>query len=358
MVRVQSGPVLALMAASLLLASCGQTPLGRAAASASGAAQAQRAKSWPPANPTATVETISGGHDESSAGFVVNVPAAEARYRLPNGITFADHTLYVSHARNNVITAISREARGLFAREFAGDPMASGDQDGVGRDARFTDPQDLATMPDGSLALVEYHGHSVRALKPTAAGGVATTVVPPSDEPVILGPYGVAAGKSGAIYVSDLDKKRVVKITRGRRGEPIQTVLYQAEYEDDPVPLCLTVDDQENVYFGSYYTIYKMTSTGADLQVASEKLPKLAWDLAYANGHLAVAACTYVLDVDLATKKFVKLAGDGNQGGQDGVGAQARFTNAASICFGEPGELFVADSANHRICRLTFGGRR
>ena len=86
-----------------------------------------------------------------------------------------------------------------------------------------------------------------------------------------------------------------------------------------------------------------------------ERLPELAWDLEWANGHLVIAAVRRVLDVDLASKAVRSLAGGPTVGAADGVGEAARFANAASICFGEPGALYVADSANHRICRLTFG---
>jgi hypothetical protein len=67
-----------------------------------------------------------------------------------------------------------------------------------------------------------------------------------------------------------------------------------------------------------------------------------------------MAAIHNVFDLNLATKQVFTMAGSGKIGADDGPGPQASFDNAASICFGEPGVLYVADSGNHRICKLTF----
>jgi hypothetical protein len=352
MARMGFGLAMGLTLGMLNVAGCGVAPLMHVSAPSDHVAA--KSVSWPPTSWVATVETISGGHSPADGGNVVNVPAAQARYSLPNGLTFANHRLYVSDARNNVVTVLANQNGALFASEFAGSANPAHDQDGTGKQAQFIDPQDITAASDGTLYLVEYHGASIRSIRDSKAGGVVKTVVAPTQHPVLGGPYGIAVGKSGTIYVSDLDRKQVVKVSKGADDRVQQTVIYKAKTDADPVPMCLTVDEQENVYFSSGFGLYSMTATGQNLLKVVEHFPKFAWDLAYANHHIVVADMTYVLDVDLATHKVQTLAGNGTMGGDDGVGDKATFGNAASICFGEAGSLYVADGENHRICRLAF----
>ena len=150
---------------ALALVGCGAKPLVHAVTPMA-AHLGARAIAWPPANMTATVETISGGHAETDGGYAVDVPAAQARYALPNGVAYANGKLYVSDARNNVITTIADREGQLFASSFVGSPHPDHDQDGTGAQALFTDPQDLEAGPDGNLYLVEYHSDMVRAISP------------------------------------------------------------------------------------------------------------------------------------------------------------------------------------------------
>lgn len=341
---------LGLALSASLLAACGKAPLVANALSASHLAA--RGLAWPPASMTASVETIAGGHSHADGGYVVDVPAAQARYNLPNGIAYANGRVYVSDARNNVITTLADRGGALFASSFVGTPNPPQDQDGTGAQATFTDPQDITATADGTLVLVEYHSDRVRAISPS---GTSTTLVKATGQhPTMWGPYGIAAGASGTLYVSDLDRKQVVKLTRATNGNWSQTVLYRAKTDADPVPMGLTVDEHENVYWSSGYGLMAMDSNGKGLHTLVQRLPNFAWDLAYQNGHLAIAACTYVLDVNLANNQVQILAGQPKMGGDDGVGARASFASAASICFGEPDTLYVADGDNRRICRLTF----
>lgn len=342
-----AGRALALTLVMGAIAGCGAKPLS--ATLAAGGHLGAKA-----AGLVATVETISGGHSPADAGYAVNVPAAQARYQLPNGLTYANGRLYVSDARNNVVTMLADQGGQLFASSFVGNPAVKQDQDGQGAQATFADPQDVATGPEGNLYLVEYHSDAVRSISPD---GNVHTLLPPVEKPVMWGPYGIAAASGGTLYVTDLDRKQLVKLARQHDGSYQQTVLYRAKTDADPVPMGVAVDEQEHVFWSSGYGLYEMNKDGSNRQQLVSHFPKFAWDLAYRDGHLAVADLTCVLDVDLATRQVTTLAGNNTQACADGVGADASFGNACSITWGEPNTLYVADADNKRICRLTIGQR-
>lgn len=82
---------------------------------------------------------------------------------------------------------------------------------GVGRDARhFRDPQDIAVLPRGGLAVADGGNAAVKVF--SAHPHVLLAVVPGLGRPVRL-----AAGRHGALFVLDADGRRVVWLDRDYR---------------------------------------------------------------------------------------------------------------------------------------------
>ena len=78
--------------------------------------------------------------------------------------------------------------------------------------------------------------------------------------------------------------------------------------------------------------------------------------VAVGRGELFIAD-TYnhrIKRIELATGEVMSIAGDGKAGAYDGRGARARFNEPAGIAWAE-GRLYVADTNNHAIRVVDLG---
>lgn len=114
----------------------------------------------------------------------------------------------------------------LYGREdvrvetFAGGPEP-GRMDGPGHAARFAAPTGLALSPDGALIVADTLNHAIRRVE---TGGKTSTLAgggPPgyADGPAAQArfnlPCGVASGPDGAVYVADTGNHRIRRIKDG-----------------------------------------------------------------------------------------------------------------------------------------------
>ena len=139
-------------------------------------------------------------------------------------------------------------------------------------------------------------------------------------------------------------------------------------------PSGLAVDTAENVYVADTYnqTIRKVTSAGVVTTLAGTAESSGSTD---GTGSAARFTFPYRVAVDTAGNVFVAdtdnntirkvtsagvvttLAGSaGNSGSDDGTGSGARFDHPFGIAVGTAGNVFVADNANHTIRKITSAG--
>ena len=112
---------------------------------------------------------------------------------------------------------------------------AEGFADGARADARFSGPEALAPLPDGSVVVADTYNHCIRLI--AAGGGAVSTLAGNggeegfADGPAAVArfyyPRGVVVGADGAIFVADWCNNRVRRIKdgavttfagRGKRG--------------------------------------------------------------------------------------------------------------------------------------------
>lgn len=186
--------------------------------------------------PKGRMDALAGG----AIGLQDGVGAA-ARFGEPIAMTFAcskDGDLFVSDA-----TAIRRVKPDGTVATFAGSPE-SGQRDGQGAAARFTNLAGISFDPNGNLWAAEPGVAKIRKISPD---GTVTTLpfsdAPPASDSVRsarpkpahfspLRPVGVAVGQSGRVYVLDYplaDDPRVSRI------EPDGNVHVLATVGIDPI---------------------------------------------------------------------------------------------------------------------------
>jgi serine/threonine-protein kinase len=269
----------------------------------------------------------------------------------------------------------------------------AGFADGSGAEARFSGAVDVAVDAEGNVYVADGANHRVRKITPD---GTVTTLagsdqVLPVDGPVseaaFSTPTGIALTGSGALYVADSVEAdphpmRVRVVT----PEGMVTTLagsWKDGYKDGlgpdaqfKVPASVAVDDAGNVYVAdtNNHRIRLISPEGEVTTLAG--LPKAGYAAGYADGPAAEARFNgprsvavdgagnvYVADTGNHCIRLISLggqvttlAGAKEPGYVDGSGAEARFNFPSSIAVDAECNLYVADTANHRIRKITADG--
>ncbi|WPU94962.1 hypothetical protein SNE25_05430 [Mucilaginibacter sabulilitoris] len=263
--------------------------------------------------PAGVVTTLTG---TGSIGYL-DGPIASAKFYAPQSIV-ADATgnLYIADLGNNMIRKIS--AAGVVST-LAGSGDA-GYTNGTGANATFNSPCGLAIDAQGNIYVADRGNNLIR--KVTAAGAVTTvagsTTAGYTDNATATSaqfnrPSGVALDAQGNIYISDLLNNAIRKITTAGVvttvvGGPKQTALVGN-------PAAVTIDAKGNLFISD--------QSGRVLEINTNKV-------------------------------LLSLAGNVTSPGfADGQGASALFNSPQGIVVDASGNIWVADSNNNRIRKVT-----
>ena len=256
---------------------------------------------------------------------------------------------------------------------------ASGITDGTGSAARFYHPQGVAVDGSGNLYVADTSNHTVRKI---TAGGVVTTLAgSPGNSGTVDGtgsaarfnsPYGVAVDGSGNLYIADTNNCTIRKITAGGvvttlAGSP--GVSGSADGTGSAArffqPYGVAVDGSGNVYVTdpSNSTIRRITASGVVTTLAGS--PGVSGS-ADGTGSAArfnqpafvtvdVTGNVYVADTWNATIRKITAAGVVTTLA-DGTGSAARFNYPQGVAVDGSGNVYVADSSNSTIRKITASG--
>jgi sugar lactone lactonase YvrE len=321
--------------------------------------------------PAGVVSTIYG--KPNTAG---NIPALSATFNQPTGVVAdAAGNIYVADAGNNLIRKIS--AAGIVS-VFVGSG-AKGDADGNGTAASFNNPTGLTFDATGNMYVADYGNNELRKI--TAAGMVSSMPLfvaangasgPDND------PSGVAVGPTGDIFYTNNVWGKICVI----QGPLISTfsigaytgMAYGKFYIK---PYGVAVDKAGNVYVADTdnHRIMKVNKDGRDIFVAghsssgnyplpgSENGNGLSASFNKPKGIAVDAAGNmYVADTEnnLIRKitpagAVTTLAGQLTAGGVDGNASVASFNKPYGIWVNAAGTvLYVADTGNSLIRKITI----
>jgi NHL repeat len=273
-------------------------------------------------------------------------------------------------------------------KTLAGSAGEAGSVDGAASDARFKDPFGVAVDAAGNVYTADTFNYTIRKISP--AGVVSTLAGLPgskgSDDGTgsaarFFDPYGITVGPDNNIYVADLDNHTIRKVTP---AGVVTTLAGEALSQGSAdgtgnaarfmYPASVAADNGGNIYVadGNNCTIRKITPAGVVTTLAGT-----AGSCGNADGNgsaarfnfprgVAVdgAGNVYVADTFNETIRKISPSGDvitfaglaGSIGSADGTGSAARFHQPWGLTSDTAGNLYVADAANSTIRKVTPAG--
>ena len=248
-------------------------------------------------------------------------------------------------------------------------------------------PRSIAIRSDGSLIVSDDVKYRILGLDPTGVLSVQLqrgTVDPGSGRKVDLGrPVGIALDGADNVYLTDRNTHRIFRIDR--QSGAVTTVAGNREfgYRYDDVaateaslstPVGVTLDREGNLYFveqssrrvrrvdaetGRIATVAGSGRTGfsGDGGPATEAAFEVPFDVAVdRRGNLFIADTGNhrIRRVDAGTGLISTYAGNGKGGfgGDGGPAAKASLYDPFSVALDRSGNLYIADRGNHRIRRV------
>ena len=262
--------------------------------------------------------------------------ASLAQFNAPAGLAVdSKGDLYIADRSNNRVRKI--DSNGIVTT-FAGNGQGgySGDG-GLATAASLSLPEALAFDSQGNLYIADWGNHVVRQVTPA---GVITTVAGyvtcpptfsgdggPATMASFIAPYGVAVDSSGNLYVSDQGDRRVRRVMGGIintfagngvsnfSGDGLQAVEAALDYPAD-----VKADGSGNLYIADSmnHRVRKVTPAGI----------------------------------------ITTIAGNGSPGfsGDGGQATSAQLNTPVAVALDASGNVYIVDSLNFRVRRVTPGG--
>ncbi|PWT94504.1 MAG: gluconolaconase [Blastocatellia bacterium] len=193
------------------------------------------------------------------------------------------------------------------------------------------------------------------------------TTIAGDGSPLLLSdPFGVAIGNDGAVYISDAGEHNVIQ-----KRSPDGKLMTLTGSNILNTPSGLAIDTAGSIYVADTGTnsIRKVTSDGAVSTIAgtgsSGYLDGPAYEAQF-NGPIGVAVdpagTVYVADSynDRIRKistdgRVTTVAGAGRPGYEDGDAANAQFDTPCAVAVSADGTLYVADTGNNQLRKITNG---
>jgi len=331
---------------------------------------------------TTTSSTEAGSTDGSGS---------KVRFNQPGAIAIdASGNLFVTDTANNTIRKIT--AAGVVST-LAGSAGNSGSSDGSGSLARFNQPGGIALDPAGNLYLADTQNHTIRMV---TGAGVVTTIAGSAGQAGqddgtagnarFNQPWGVTRDAAGNLYVTDTGNATVRKITTagvvttlagsaGNQGSSDGTGTF-AQFN---LPRGIALSNASNLAGNIYIadtgnnTVRKIDQNGGVSTLAGTAGSSGSDD---GSGQRARFSQPYGLAIDSAGN--IRVSDNGNQlirtvsltgvvstlagaagtaGDANGSGSKASFNQPKGIAADAANSIYVADTGNNLIRKVTTDGQ-
>jgi len=210
---------------------------------------------------------------------------------------------------------------------LAGRALVSGLADGDRRNALFSDPASIAADHEGNVYVADSANHVIRKI--TTIGMVSTFAGTQGDQgfqdgpsPIFNFPCGLAISPNGDLFVADTGNHIIRKITASGVASTVAGAAGQSGALDGAASLA-RFDSPLGIVVATNGTIYVADTGNHTIRAISS-----------AGGVTTLAGSA------------------GDWGTSDGLGAVARFNGPLGLALDSNGNLFVSDSNNHTIRKI------
>ena len=269
--------------------------------------------------------------------------------------------------------------------------VASGSANGTGTAATFNQPQGVALDSAGNIYVADTGNNLIRKITPggvvtTFAGsGVAAYANSTGAGAAFNSPRGVALDSADNVYVADAANNRIRKITPGAvvttfagsgvaayanatgagaafnspRGVAVNSagIIYVADMGNHLIRKITTTAVVTTVAGGGVGGTNPGTANGTGTAATFSQPQGVAVDSA-GNIYVADTNNNLIRKITSTTLVVTTFAGGGGgtlNGTADGTGTAARFIHPIGLAVDSVGNIYVADAGNNRIRKITPG---
>lgn len=321
-----------------------------------------------------SVSTFAGSGTAGST----NNSGTSASFTNPTGITI-DNTgnFYVADYGNKIIRKITASGD---VSTFAGSGE-TGNTNANGILASFNNPTSVVTDTSGNIYVADTENNVIRKI--SSSGDVTTFAGDGTNGSTDANgtlasfnkPTGVAIDNTGNIYVADSENNKIRKITPA--GDVSTLAGSGASGSDDLVGNLATFAIPTGVAVDSFGNVYVADSEGSKIRkiTPAGQVTTFAGNGIFGSddgiGTAATFGSPYSVAVDSSNNVYVAdtnnhkirkitvlgevstIAGNGDQGNADGPGNTATFSYPTGIVVDGNNDIYVADFDNHKIRKIT-----
>ena len=245
--------------------------------------------------PDGNISTTAGGGALPAGGPNEGSPATMITLHAPRNLALDSFgNLYISDFGGNRVYRVARDGSTTTAAGN-GTPGAAGDNS-LATAAQLNSPAGLAVDTQGGLYIADSGNHLIRRV----AAGIIHSYARAAT------PTGLALDALGTLYVADSSAGQIVKVPQTGATTAINFAARDVTFGNDG-----------SLYGSNGVSVMRISAQGAITKIAG------GGDLAY---------------------------------GDNGAATQARLNHPAGVAMDSAGNLYVADRDNHRIRKVTPGG--
>jgi len=248
----------------------------------------------------------------------INAVGAAARFAHPTGLAIAqDGAIFVADAGNAVVRRISPGRR---VSVYAGAVTQWGYEDGPARSARFGQLNGICIGMDGSLYVTDQS-----MIRKISSEGVVSTFAR-RDSNEMFQPTSLAIDRDGSFYVSDQGARVIHRVSPSGEMKRVAGMPFTSGATDGPSSKSSFWSPQ-SIALASDGTIYVADAGGNTIRRITN------------------------------AQEVSTVAGRASMGSEEGAAGVARFSGPTGIARDADGNFYVTDSGNHTIRRITPKGK-